>query len=352
MRVYQTNNVLDAARERIAWLFDRHRRVIVSISSGKDSTLLAHLAMREAVEQGREVEFFFLDQEAEYGETISQIRRMMAWPNVVPQWYQVPLRMTNACSYSEHQLFAWGQGETWMREKEPDSIHRIDGAPDRFYPFFRWLEKEQYDNAALLIGLRAEEVTRYRAVTQHAAVPGVGWSSRSHGSSIKYYPIYDWTFEDVWLYFHRESVPYNKVYDWLWQMGKRIPECRVSNLIHENAFECLTLLQEFEPDTYSALVDRLGGVAVAARYARESSVFQTHKRPSAFKTWAAYRDFLLTTIPGELADIFRKRFGRQQTTEAVHRQQVRQIVTNDWENNRPVKRREDKDPLAKWKEIL
>lgn len=349
MRVYLEENVLEATRKRIAWVFDRHDKVIVSISSGKDSTVLAHLASTEAARRGRMVSFFFLDQEAEYDATVQQIRRMMEWPNVESLWYQTPIQMTNATSYNEIMLKAWHDGEEWMRPREPNGI--VDeNAPDRFYPFFRWFEA-QNEGSASLIGLRAEEVMRYRAVTQFPAVEGVNWSSRGNGVT-KYYPIYDWTFEDIWIYTYRERVPYNKLYDWVYLKNKRIPEFRVSNLIHENAFQCLDLLQEFEPDTYERLCKRLGGVSVCARYARESTMYQTHKKPKAFGKWIEYRDFLLTTIPDELAEIFRNRFAKQQCAEAVCRQQVRQIVTNDWENSRPVKKREDKDPLEKWKAIL
>ena len=349
MRVYQGENVLDAVRQRIAGVFDRHQEVIVSISSGKDSTVLAHLAMREAERRHRKVIFFFLDQEAEYNATVEQVRRMMEWPGVESCWVQTPIKMTNATSYQEVMLNAWHTGEEWLRMREPDGIV-YENAPDRFYPFFKWFES-QHQGAASLIGLRAEEVMRYRAVTQHPAIPGINWSTRGN-SVIKYYPIYDWTFEDIWLYIHKEQVPYNKLYDWVYLKGKRIPDFRVSNLIHENAFQCLELLQEFEPDTYDALIRRLGGVAVAARYAKESTMYQTYQRPKAFKTWHAYREVLLGTIPQELAEIFRARFATQQTTEAVRRQQVRQVVTNDWENSRPVKKRDDIDPLAKWRERL
>lgn len=350
MRIYQTDSVFEAMDGRFKKIFDAHERVVVSVSSGKDSTLLAHLAADYARRHNRPIEFFFLDQEAEYSATVDQIRHMMTWPGVIPRWYQVPIRMTNSTSYSNDFLCAWGTGEEWIREKEPTSIQEAPGAPDRFYSFFKWLEN-QSEGSASLIGLRAEEVMRYRAVTQFAAVPGIPWSSKGHGV-IKYYPIYDWTFEDVWLYFYRNKVRYNKLYDWLYMKGRRIPEFRVSNLIHESSFQCLELLQEFEPDNYNALVRRLGGVAIAARYAKESSIYQTHKRPKAFLEWSQYRDFLLTTIPEEIANTFRKRFAKQMNTEAVARQQVRQIVTNDWENNRPVKPREDRDPLRKWKEVL
>lgn len=350
MRVYRQQNVLDAARERMAWIFDRHQEVIVSISSGKDSTVLAHLAAVEAVRRSRTVSFFFLDQEAEYAATIAQVRLMMAWPGVVPLWYQCPVRMTNATSLTQWFLNAWGPGEKWMREPEPGAVCEAPGAPDRFYPFFRWFEG-LHPGAASLIGLRAEEVKRYRAVTENPAIPGVNWSSRGNGTT-KYYPIYDWTFEDIWIYLNREKVPYNRVYDWVWIKGRRINEFRVSNLIHESAFQCLELLQEFEPDTYAALVERLGGVSVAARYCKESTVYQTHKRPKAFPTWRAYRDFLLTTLAPDLAEVFESRFRKQDATEAVHRQQVRQVLTTDWENNRPVKAKADEDPLRRWREIL
>lgn len=349
MRVYQTDNVLEATRKRISGVFDRHERIVVSISSGKDSTVLAHLAMREACDRNRQVVFFFLDQEAEYEATITQIRRMMMWPNVTPAWFQTPIKMTNATSYSEPLMNAWHDGEEWMRERESIGIVAKD-APDRFYPFFKWFESRNPGSASL-IGLRAEEVMRYRAVTQHPAVPGINWSSRGNGV-IKYYPVFDWTFEDIWLYMHREHVPYNRLYDWVYLKNKRIPDFRVSNLIHENAFQCLELLQEFEPHTYDALVKRVGGTAVAARYANESTIYQTHKKPKAFKKWREYRDWLLTTIPDDVADIFRLRFDSQLTTETVHRQQVRQLLINDWENNRPVKARDDIDPLAKWRAIL
>jgi predicted phosphoadenosine phosphosulfate sulfurtransferase len=353
MRVYKQVNVLEAARARLRWAFERFDPLIIAISGGKDSTVLLHLAVQEAQHQGRMLDVLFLDQEAEYAATITQVRSLMSLPQVRPLWYQVPLRMTNATSYDDCWLHAWHPGEQWMRPQESGAITDACGAPDRFYPFFAWFEGQQSASACSLIGLRSEEsLNRYRAVTRHPALPDIRWSTQ--GNITKLYPLYDWTFEDIWAYIAQFHVPYNKVYDWLYIKNVRIPNFRVSNLIHEKAFKCLALLQEFEPETYDALVRRLKGVSIAARYAKEKTMFRTTRLPKAFSSWHLYRAYLLETIPDDHKHIFLGRFDGQGATEHIYRQQVKQLLINDWENNVPVLTRDEEeiDPLAKWRAIL
>ena len=45
-------NVLEAARQRIAWTFDTFEKISVSFSAGKDSTVMLHLVMDEAISRG------------------------------------------------------------------------------------------------------------------------------------------------------------------------------------------------------------------------------------------------------------------------------------------------------------
>lgn len=353
-KLYLPKTVDVALAERMAWIFDSYAKVVVSVSGGKDSTVLLDAARKEALRRGRKVTVFFLDQEAEYGATVEHVRHLMGLPGVIPAWYQVPLRMTNATSYEEAWLHAWAPGAEWMRAQEEGSIKSAPGAPDRFHEFFEWVEAKCGADTCFLVGLRAEEaLNRYRAVTKHAAVPGVPWSSRTKGAAVKLYPLYDFTFEDVWTYLGKFGVPYNRVYDWMWAKGHGIQEMRVSNLIHEQAFHSLSTLQEFEHDTYEALQRRLKGVHAAALYADEQSVYQTLVRPKAHKTWRAYRDFLLDTLPVDVGK-FRVRFARQPDAENVARGQCRALLLNDHEGNLPIDTAV-KDPraaLAKWMEIL
>lgn len=360
VKVYREQNVLEAARERIALVFDRFKRVFVSVSGGKDSGVLAWLAVQEARRRGRTVGLFFLDQEAEYQATIDVVRGMMRQPNVEPFWYQVPVYMTNATSYEQDMLYAWGPGEEWMRAKEPNSIHQIeDDYPQRFYDFFDWWEKAQPDGSAFLVGLRAEEgINRFRAVTKHPGMPGVPWSSKTaKPNSFKMYPIYDMGMGDVWKVTADEQIPYNRIYDLRYAMGcGTYNDNRVSNLIHEMAFRALVDLAALEPETYMKLLRRLKGVHCAARHAGGAHLYDVRALPAGFATWRAYRDHLLATMPVTEAKRarFLKRFEKQPHTEPVHHAQCKQILIGDYENSVPIPKAKTKpvDRFARWRRLF
>lgn len=332
-------NVLEAALARIRIVFDRFERVDVSVSGGKDSTVLFHLAQQEAVRRGRTIRVFFLDQEAEYQSTIDQVDWMMRQPAVEPFWVQVPMRLTNATSHLDVWLHAWADGERWVRSLSPLGVHYLDGAPDRFYDFFPWHESTQRDTA-FLVGLRAREsMHRWRATQTKPAIPGITWSTRADGEgNFRLYPLFDWWDGDVWRYITDAGIPYNAAYDRMWKLGFTPKQMRVSNLIHEQAFRSLATLQVLEPDTYDRLLGRLGGVHAAALYSMDEQVYSADRLPAVFRTWLEYREYLLETTPAEHVARFRKRFGKQEQDEATCKQHVRQILTNDWENNVPVSR--------------
>ena len=61
LKKYQTVNVLDAARSRIKYAFDNFERVYISFSGGKDSSVMFHLVMAEAIERKRTVGVLLID---------------------------------------------------------------------------------------------------------------------------------------------------------------------------------------------------------------------------------------------------------------------------------------------------
>jgi len=336
MRLYLKKNVLEVARERLDYIFDRYENIVVSVSGGKDSTLLEHLTAQCAKVRSRKIHAFFLDQEAEYQATIDIIWNVMYQEYIIPHWFQVPIYMTNATSYDEDFLYAWGPGESWMRGKDPIAIHKIEeDYPQRFYPFIDWFEDRwEGTNTCFLVGLRAEEsLNRYRVMIKNPGIEGILWSTRNKNGLIKFYPIYDWSFDDVFYYFYQNKVKYNRIYDYLHAKdeSEHIRKFRVSNLIHEKAYRSLTTLQEFEHDTYEKMVKRLKGTRTAARYANEAIVYSNLKRPKRFETWLDYRDYLLTTISSDRLGVFKKRFAKQEQSSQADK-------VEDWKQ--------------KWMEIL
>lgn len=353
-------NVLEAAQKRIARVFDEFENIFVSVSGGKDSTCLYYLCLAEAEKRDREINVFFLDQEAEYAGTIEQMRILMNHPSVRPYWFQVPIYLTNATSYSQIFLYAWGEGEEWMREKEDIAIKELSVEyPKRFYKFFDWFEQQQTEPTAFMVGLRSKEsMNRFRAVTKNPGFKNIPWSTTTKNPRcFRFYPIYDWTFGDVWKYIADNNLPYNSIYDKLYCLkGMKIDEIRVSNLIHEKSFKCLSYLQEIEPETYDRLCRRLKGVHSAALYASEDMVYNAARLPANFRSWKEYRDFLLETAPidAKLKKRMKSRFESQPESELVHRQQCRQILICDWENNIPVdlKVLKKEELYRKWWDLL
>jgi predicted phosphoadenosine phosphosulfate sulfurtransferase len=349
---YTGKTVLEAARERMVFIFDAFEQVIVSISGGKDSTVLAHLALVEAKRRGRKVGLYFLDEEVVYQSTVDQVDQLMAlFPGVVTRlWLQVEFRLTNATSTTEGQLVCWeaGKHKEWMRAKKAFAIQHPpwDRATQtvrnraKGFGFYDAIENFErcYSNTAFLVGLRAagESPNRWRAVTRNPVQivdRRVYWATRK-GANVVLYPVYDWNYFDVWRYIHDERIPYSRIYDLQFRKGYTPSEMRVSSLIHERSLQSIVDLPEFEPKTYARLLKRVKGIALAQETGKNAKLYRCRKLPKNFSSWIAYRDFLIQTHPDpERLPIFQRRFARQRTNEYVARQQCRQLILNDYENN-------------------
>lgn len=330
-------DVLTSTKKRISYLFDNFDNIQLSFSGGKDSTVLFHLLNEEAKKRDRKFIVYFQDQEAEYQATIDMVEWAMNQPNVIPLWYQVPIFMTNAASSSQLFLWAWGENEKWVRQKNLISIHEIKNKyPKRFHKFNLWvgqnLAKMKGRNVSV-IGLRAEESPSRRFV-MFGENNDVFWL-RQINTPHRAYPIIDWKFTDVWKYLIEENLKYNKIYDKMYMLGHSLRSMRVSNLIHEQAFRCLTDLQELEPETYEKLEERLQGVHTAAIYGKEGLIYSIKKLPEHFKTWREYRDFLMNTINHEFRKIFEWQWTRLKhiNDEDCFKYQCKRILMCDWEGN-------------------
>jgi predicted phosphoadenosine phosphosulfate sulfurtransferase len=295
-----------------------------------------------------------------YESTIEMVEYLMGlFPeNVVPLWLQVEFNLTNATSVTEGQLHAWeaGKHKVWMRPKRAGSIQhppwdrekQTVRNREKGFGFYDVIDNfgDCYTGAAFLVGLRAagEAPNRWRAVTKNPVEIGgerIYWGTKK-GENVTVYPIFDWNFHDVWHFIWDAKLRYSKIYDHQFRKGYPINKMRVSSLIHEKSFAAIADLPEFEPRTYDRLVKRVKGIALAQETGKAAKLFRVSKLPKNFRSWIAYRDFLLQTHQDEhQRALFAARFARHMTNEYVARQQCRQLILGDVENTIGVDNKPD-----------
>lgn len=343
MKIYKKMNVFVEAINRIRWLFDEFPNIVCNVSGGKDSTVLFNLCLKVAREKNRlPLNVMFIDQEAEWEATIEQIKLMMYHPDVNSKWLQIPIKLFNATSFSDHWLYCWDEQNKhkWMREKDVISQKENIYNEDRFKKLFAAILETDYPNtkSAYISGVRVEESpTRAMGLTYYPCYKGITWGSRQSKKNEYYtfYPIYDWSYTDVWKAIYENDWSYNKMYDFQYRYGVSLQNMRVSNVHHETAVWNLFYTQEVEPKTYEKLTQRLQGIDMAVKMGRED--YFVDNLPFMFKNWKEYRDYLLENlIDVEWQPAFKKKFKQMddkyygmENMDALYKIGCSTILTND-----------------------
>lgn len=315
-------NVYDAARERISFIFDTFPRIYISFSGGKDSTVMLHLAMDEAVRRNRRVGVLFVDLEGQYTLTIDHVTRCyeMYRENIDPYWVCLPIHLRNAVSAYEPHWVCWepGRERDWIRPLPSLAIND----PSRF-PFFRHgMEFEEFVPAfgewysqgkltACLVGIRSDEsLNRYRTIAgrKKSMLDGIKWTTFVAGTLFNTYPIYDWRTKDLWTYHAKyPDKPHNQLYDRMHQAGLTLHQMRICQPYGDDQRKGLYLFHLIEPETWSRVVARVNGANQGALYAQESgnALGRIKITKPAGHTWKSFSMLLLESMPPRTADHFR-----------------------------------------------
>lgn len=314
---YLDIDVLTAAKKRISKVFDDFPRVYVSFSGGKDSSVMLHLVMEEAIKRDRKVGVLLVDLEGMYKITIDHIQAMydLYADHIEPYWVCLPIRLRNAVSVFEPRWMCWepGKEDVWIRQPPKMAI-----TDEKFFPFFhRGMEFEEFvplfgkwygggKLTACFVGIRSDEsLNRYRTIKgEKSMFEGLHWTTWLGDGLYNIYPIYDWKVSDIWLYNTRYHKPYNKLYDYMHQAGLTPSQMRICQPYGDDQRKGLWLFHVIEPETWARVVARVNGANQGAMYVRETGDIMGNIKISKPEghTWESFAHLLLESMPPQTKD--------------------------------------------------
>lgn len=326
VKFFRDTNVLQAAQNRIRETFDSVERVYLAFSGGKDSSVMMHLVMDEAIKRKQRVGVMLIDFEAQYAETIAHANEMFKlyadW--IEPHWICIPMLLRNAVTNYEPRWVCWDEEkrDIWIREK-PESYKTV-----RDYPFAQpKMEFEEFivlfgewygqgKKTAGFIGIRAQEsLHRYCAVAtwekRDLTLNGRRWTTNIVDQVYNVYPIYDWLVEDIWRYHKKHpEKPHNKIYDKMQMAGVPLSQQRLCQPFGDDQRRGLWLYHIIEPQTWFKLVSRVNGANSGALYIEETGNITGYNKISKppQHTWKSFCNLLLQTMPKKTREHYIVRF--------------------------------------------
>ena len=325
MKIYNNKDVYTAAKERIEYIFEEFEHICISFSGGKDSRTVLNMCIDEARKRKRKIGVLFIDLEAFYKKTIEFVERMLENNKDVlePYWICLPMESPNSLSYLEPTWIWWDKEKEpiWVRpmpkkeyvineENNPLDFYKKNMPFEEFIKHFgNWYGKGE--KTATLVGIRTDEsLNRFRAIAGTKSMyKDKNYSTKVNENVYNFYPIYDWSVEDIWTYNGKFQKDYNKLYDLFYKAGVSIHKMRVDEPFGNEAKAGLSMFRVIEPDTWAKVVNRVSGANFENIYSG-NKIMNAHYKLPKNHTWKSFTFFLLDTLPPEISEHYKIKFSK------------------------------------------
>lgn len=324
MKNYLNIDVLQAAKERTSFIFDNFKSIYLSFSGGKDSTVMLHIAIEEAVKRGRRIGILIVDLEGQYEMTINHLLDCCNEyeENIDLFWVCLPISLRNAVSVYEPTWVCWDKDKKneWIRQMPDCAI-----SDESFFPFFsKGMEFEEFvplfgewyskgEETACLVGIRCDEsLNRYRSIVNKKKVTfkDKAYTTKVTENVFNCYPIYDWKTEDIWVYTKKFNKPMNQVYERMRMANVPLSSMRICQPYGDDQRRGLWLFHLLEPQVWNKVVQRVSGVNSGSLYIEETGNINGYgkiNKPNGL-TYKGYAELLLSSLPDKIRNHYAKRF--------------------------------------------
>lgn len=304
-------DVYTMALERMRKAYKLADHVGVSFSGGKDSMAALEVAITVAEELDKlPVHVVFFDEEIILPDTHDYANRTRKRKEVEMDWYCLPFKFNNICSFREPKWTSWDPKyeDVWFRPMPEWGLTVED--MDLKLTYYKNFEMngvcfppERYGTTASILGTRAEESLRRRqnmSRKEHDNYIMYDQEKFCQGNIFKVYPVYDWRVEDIWTGVKLFGWDYNRAYDKMYKNFINPRDQRIAPLFGDG-LAGVEQLKELYPELWGQLTRRIPGSQSAMMYAK--SKLYAYKgvveKPEQF-TWEEWLRHYLERYPPEV----------------------------------------------------
>lgn len=277
-KIYGTQNVLDAAIQRIKNVFANGLPVYMSFSSGKDSLCMSHIVYSLILQgeiSAKQLTVIFIDEEGLYQ---SMLDAAFRWRDIFLrvganfEWYCLEVKQCSTLDNlsATESWITWEKSkrEFWMREPPPFAITQSPLVPFAGACNYQTFCTKRTTDGIQIIGLRAaESIQRLKALSMQKNISNL------------IYPIYDWKDDDVWLYIKENNLEFPEIYIRLYEAGVPRNKLRLCSFFGDTTVAGLKNIAETEPELWEKIERRYPNAYLVLLY-YDSEMFkrQTRKR--------------------------------------------------------------------------
>ena len=306
----------------------------MSFSGGKDSGVLLNLAIDYLRKNHpyRKLGVFHIDYEAQYQMTTDYVDEELDKNKDILDIYRICLPIAAKCATSMHSSYwiPWDEDkkELWVRDMPANGINEHNHQFKWFtkgmwdyelqVKFSKWIhQKKKAEKTCCLVGIRTDEsLNRWRAIHSDKNKNKFElheWTLEMSDGIYNGYPIYDWKVDDVWIANAENEWNYNKLYDLFHKAGLSPAQMRVASPFHDSGIENLKLYKVIDPKNWGKMIGRTNGVNFAGLYGGTTAMGWKNIKLPQGHTWKSYMEFLLTTLPEEAANGYKKKLSISQS---------------------------------------
>lgn len=312
-KIYKRQNVLEAALERLTFIFSKFDHVYFSVSGGKDSSVMVQLAERVAAKSGRTYDVLYIDFEAQYARTIAHIEELKQLEHIGTFYHvALPMALRNAVSMLQPKWICWDENcrDLWVRPL-PENAITLQNCPWPWYryaeefedfiaQFARWYHRIHGGLTACGVGIRVDEsLNRFQTIAfyqRKEEFEGKHWTTKLDEGIYNVYPIYDWRVEDVWGAVSQLDLMSNEIYELMYKNGLSIHQQRLCQPYGDDQRNGLDQFRALEPETWEKVLSRVNGVNFGNIYCRTTALGNIRSFKPDSMDWEQYVVFLLESI--------------------------------------------------------